>query len=102
VRILWRGKNRISITPVEALPPAPAADAIQAELERRWPMTELIDVMMETAARTGFLDGFVSSGDRVILDPDTLKRRLLLCVYGLGTNAGLKRVSAGTDGVTHA
>jgi site-specific recombinase XerC len=43
-----------------------------------------------------------AAGLRVILDPDTLKRRLLLCVYGLGTNAGLKRVSAGTDGVTHA
>ena len=102
VRILWRGKNRISITPLEALPPAPASDAIQAELERRWPMTELIDVMAETAARTDFLDAFLSSGDRVILDPDTLRRRLLLCLYGLGTNAGLKRVSAGTDGVTHA
>jgi TnpA family transposase len=101
-RILWRGKNRISITPFEALPLAPTADAIQAELERRWPMTELIDVMTETAARTGFLDAFVTSGDRVILDPDTLKRRLLLCLYGLGTNAGLKRVSAGTNGVTHA
>ena len=83
-RILWRGKNRISITPFAALPPAPAADTIQAELERRWPTTELIDVMTETAARTGFLDAFVTSGDRVILDPDTLKRRLLLCLYGLG------------------
>ena len=102
VRILWRGKNRISITPFEALPPAPAADAIQAELERRWPMTELIDVMTETAARTGFLDAFASTGDRVILDADTLRQRLLLCLYGLGTNAGLKRVSAGTEGVTHA
>jgi hypothetical protein len=60
-RILWRCKNRISITPFEALPPAPAVDAIQAELERRWPMTELIDLMTETAARTGFLDTFASS-----------------------------------------
>ena len=102
VRILWRGRNRISITPFEALPPAPAAEAVQAELERRWPMTELIDVMTETTARTGFLDAFVSSGDRVILDPATLRQRLLLCLYGLGTNAGLKRVSAGTDGITHA
>lgn len=102
VRIVWRGRNRISITPFEALPSAPAADAIQAELERRWPMTELIDVMTETAVRTGFLDAFASSGDRVILDSDTLRRRLLLCLYGLGTNAGLKRVSAGTDDVTHA
>ena len=102
VRILWRGKNRISITPFDPLPPAPAADAIQAELERRWPMTELIDVMTETAARTGLLDAFLSSGDRVILSEDTLRRRLALCLYGLGTNAGLKRVSAGADDVSYA
>ena len=49
VRILWRGKNRISITPFDPLPPAPTLDAVKAELERRWPMTELIDVLMETA-----------------------------------------------------
>ena len=56
VRILWRGKNRISITPFEPLPAAPNLDAIKAELERRWPMTDLIDVLMETARQTGFLD----------------------------------------------
>src|SRR5688500_9590292 len=39
---------------------------------------------------------------RVILDPPTLRRRLLLRLYGLGTNAGLKRLSAGTEDVTYA
>jgi len=102
VRILWRGKNRISITPFDPLPPAPTLDAVKAELAYRWPMTELIDVLMETASRTGFLDAFATSGDRVVLNPDTLRRRLVLCLYGLGTNAGLKRVSAGTDGVSYA
>jgi TnpA family transposase len=32
------------------------------------------------------------------LDPETLQRRLLLCLYGLGTNAGLKRVANGDHG----
>jgi TnpA family transposase len=65
-------------------------------------MTDLIDVLTETALRTGFLNEFSTSGDRVILDPDTLRRRLVLCLYGLGTNAGLKRVSAGTEDVSYA
>lgn len=102
VRILWRGRNRISITPFEPLPAAPNLEAIKAELERRWPMTDLIDVLMETARQTGFLDAFTTSGDRVVLDGDTLRQRLVLCLYGLGTNAGLKRVSAGTDAASYA
>ena len=102
VRILWRGKNRISISPSEPLPAAPNLEAIKAELERRWPMTDLIDVLMEAGLRTGFLDQFATSGDRVILDRETLRRRLVLCLYGLGTNAGLKRVSAGTEDVSYA
>ena len=101
-RLLWRGKTRISITPFEPLPAAPNLEAIKAELERRWPMTDLIDVLMETARRTGFLDAFTTSGDRVVLDHDTLRQRLVLCLYGLGTNAGLKRVSAGTHAASYA
>ena len=32
------------------------------------------------------------------LDAETLQRRLLLCLYGLGTNAGPKRVANGDHG----
>ncbi|MER9025609.1 Tn3 family transposase [Mesorhizobium sp. M0815] len=48
------------------------------------------------------MEAFKTSGDRVILDASTLQSRLLLWLYGLGTNAGLKRVSAGTEGVSYA
>ena len=102
VRIRENGKNRISITPFEPLPPPPNLEAIKTELERRWPMTDLIDVLMEAAQQTGFLEEFATSGDRVILDADVLRQRLVLCLYGLGTNAGLKRVSAGTDDASYA
>jgi TnpA family transposase len=30
-----------------------------------------------------------------VLDPETLRRRLLLCVFALATNTGLKRIAAG-------
>jgi hypothetical protein len=66
--------------------------------ERRWPMTDLIYVLMETARQTGFLDAFTTSGDRVVLDNDTLRQRLVLCLYGLGTNARLKLNRPGFPG----
>lgn len=102
VRILSRDKNRISITPFEPLPAPPNLEAIKAELERRWPMTDLIDVLMETAQQTSFLNVFTTSGDRVVLDAATLRQRLILCLYGLGTNAGLKRVSRGTEQASYS
>src|SRR3546814_1222620 len=70
VRLRQQGKNRISIKPFEPLPAAPNLEAIKTELERRWPMTDLIDVLMETARQTGFLEEFTTSGDRVVLNPD--------------------------------
>jgi TnpA family transposase len=97
VRLSCRGKNRIVVSPLAPEPEAPNLEAIKAELERRWPMTGLLDVLKETAIATGFLDEFKTSAERVALDPETLRRRLLLCLYGLGTNAGIKRVSGAQD-----
>jgi len=48
-----------------------------------------------------FSQGVHHLGDRVVLDDDTLRQRLVLCLYGLGTNAGLKRVSAGTEDASY-
>jgi TnpA family transposase len=45
---------------------------------------------------TGCLDCFQSTGSREALPLDLLHKRLLLCMYGLGTNMGIKRM-AGVD-----
>jgi TnpA family transposase len=102
VKLQWRGRNRIMISPLEALPAPANLDAVKAEIESRWDVTALLDVVTETAIRTGFLDEFRTSGTRVALDAETLGRRLILCLYGIGTNAGLKRISAATDGVAYS
>ncbi|WP_197535289.1 Tn3 family transposase [Mesorhizobium japonicum] len=100
-RILWRGENRISITPFQPLPEPQGLRSVKAEIGRRWPMTELLDVLKETALDTGFLDAFETSASRVALSRGALDRRLILCLYGLGTNAGLKRVAAGCPDVSY-
>ena len=42
-----------------------------------------------------FSERFRTVGSREVLSPDVFQRRLLLCLYGLGTNAGLKRMCSG-------
>ncbi|MGH9900148.1 MAG: Tn3 family transposase, partial [Pyrinomonadaceae bacterium] len=90
-----KGKGRIYLTPLEAQPEPPNIVKLTAALVERWPMTNLLDVLKETELRVHFTEAFRATGFREVLDPDVLQRRLLLCLYGLGTNAGLKRMCSG-------
>ncbi len=101
VRLLWRGENRISITPFKPAPEPKGLNAIKGEIGGRWPMTGLLDVLKEAALDTGLLDAFETSASRVSLSKETLDRRLLLCLYALGTNAGIKRVAGATPDVSY-
>ena len=69
--------------------------ALTTALVQRWPMTNLLDILKETELRVRFTEAFRTVGTREMLKPEVLQRRLLLCLYGLGTNAGLKRMCSG-------
>jgi hypothetical protein len=90
-----KGKGRICLTPLEEQPEPPNISALTAALAQRWPMTNLLDILEETELRVGFTEAFRTTGTREVLRPEVLQRRLLLCLYGLGTNAGLKRMCSG-------
>lgn len=64
-------------------------------------MTSLLDVLKEADLRVGFTNLFKTVADREILDRSTLQRRLLLCLYGMGTNTGLKRISGNRHGISY-
>src|SRR3546814_10827079 len=63
--------------------------------------SDLLDVLKEAALDTGLMDAFETSASRVTLSKAALAQRLLLCLYGLGTNAGLKRVAGATPDVSY-
>jgi TnpA family transposase len=65
-------------------------------------MTGLLDVLKETDLRVGFTEAFKTLGIREALPREELQRRLLLCLYGLGTNAGLKRMAASNREIGYA
>ena len=95
------GKKRIVLSKSEPQPEPVQLARLKAEVNRRWPMTSLLDVIKETDLRTGFTDVFKSLGTRETLPRATLQPRLLLCLYGLGTNAGITRMVASNHDLTY-
>ena len=89
------GRATSSYAKLEPQPEPANLLALKAELAMRWPMTSLLDMLKETALRVRFTDAFRSATAWENLDQETLQHRLLLCLYGIGTNAGIKRMSAG-------
>jgi len=95
-----RKKKPIIVSKLEAQPEPTNLAALKTELGHRWPMTSLLDILKETDFRVGFTDAFATAAARETVDRDEVQRRLLLCLYGLGTNAGLKRLGIG-NGVSY-
>ena len=87
--------------PARAAARAAGLGALKVELGRRWPMTGLLDLLKEADLRIGFTDAFTTAAAREATDRDEVRRRLLLCLYGLGTNAGLKRLAVGRHGFSY-
>lgn len=98
VQISSKKGGWIHLTPFTPLPEPPLLAHLKDALLERWSVINLLDMLKETDLRVGVTSEFHTSTAREHLDRATLQKRLLLCFYGLGTNAGLKRVSAGAQG----
>ncbi len=96
-----RGKGWIGVTPLTAQPEPFHLGQLKGVLGERWPTTSLLDMLKEAALRTRCTDCFSSLTVREHLPPEVLQHRLLLCLFGLGTNTGLRRVSAGNPEVSY-
>lgn len=88
-------KGWIRVTPFEKQIEPPHVMRIKQEIKNRWSDINLLDLLKETDFHTEFTQHFKTTADREILDRETIQRRLLLSLFGLGTNTGLKAVSAG-------
>ena len=93
VKILSKNNGWIRVSPFEAMPETSNLQRLKREIEQRWPMTSLLDMLKETDLQVNFTQHFKSVSSREHLDPKVLQKRLLICLYGLGTNTGIKRLS---------
>lgn len=86
-------QGAIKITPFDPQKEPPNLELLKLEIAKFWPNLNLINILKETAMRTGFLKRFESVASREAIPEVTLLKRLLLCLFGIGSNAGLKRMS---------
>jgi TnpA family transposase/DNA-binding cell septation regulator SpoVG len=93
VTLKTTGKSRICVSPLNPQNEPTNLTRLKTEITRRWRMTSLLDILKETDLRVKFSQHFQSVSTREVLGEYTLQKRLLLCLYGLGTNTGLKRLS---------
>ena len=90
----------ITVTPFDPQPDPPNLTAIKAETLATWPMTSLLDMLKEADLRLNFTDVLKSQTAYETFDRTVLRPRLLLCLNGLGTNAGFQRMAGLQSGAT--
>jgi len=90
-----RKSGAITLTPLEAVPEPRNLRRLKQAIKDRWGTVALLDMLTETALRTGCLNAFTPLGTRESIDPAVLFERLLLLIYAYGTNTGVRAVAAG-------
>ncbi|CAM3805814.1 Tn3 family transposase [Nocardiopsis gilva] len=95
VRVVTRkGQPWISVPKLEALPEPQNLRALKGEVLKRWGTLDLLDILKDSALLTGFCEEFSSVATRKAVPKAALHRRLLLCLFALGTNMGIKQMVA--------
>ncbi len=95
------GDGRITLSPLEPQPEPLNIAALKTEIGTTWSMTSLLTMLKETDLRLNFTDALRSRSSHETLERSILRPRLLLSLYGLGTNTGLNRMNAEQHGATY-
>ena len=101
VQLLEKRGGWIQLTPLTPQAEPVNLEQLKNEVARRWPVTPLLDILKETDMRLNFTARFQSAASREALEPTVLQKRLLLCLYALGTNLGIKRIAHGDHGASY-
>tara|TARA_R110002050_G_scaffold64779_5_gene140807 strand:+ start:18428 stop:21322 length:2895 start_codon:yes stop_codon:yes gene_type:complete len=97
VRLRQTGVKNIVLSPSDPLMDPPNISALKGEVQSKWPMTSLLDILREADSWSSFTKSFKSVRTSERLSPEQLRKRLLLALYGLGTNMGLNRLASGNQ-----
>ena len=102
VEILEKDNGWIRVTPLDKQPEPTHLRSLKNYIRQQWWMTSLLDIIKEVDDRVGFTTVFHNLTGSERLPATELRKRLLLCLFALGTNAGLTSVSMGNHGVSYA
>ncbi len=93
VILVERKKGCLKLSPPSPQDAPKNLNILHQDISNLCPNLAMIDILKEVDFLVGFTKNFKTVGFRNALPTDVLQKRLLLCLYGLGTNVGLKRLS---------
>jgi TnpA family transposase len=103
VKIVTNKKgSRFRVSPSEPQTEPTNLGTLNKEVQKRWSSINLIDIVKESELRIGFSKHCTGTSRFQKTSEDELRKRLLLCFYGIGSNIGLKRLSAANAFVTES
>lgn len=85
-------KHPLKLSPLPPQAQPTNLEFLKRDIQQEWPMTALLEIFKEADMRINFTEAFRSTASRENIDPITLRKRLLLCLYALGTNTGYQRM----------
>ncbi|MBA4319780.1 MAG: Tn3 family transposase, partial [Flavobacterium sp.] len=93
-----KGKTWILLTPLQKIEEPKVIQNIKEAILSKWSIIDLLDILKEVDLRENFTDCFSTAGNREVLGRDSIRKRLLFCLFAFGTNAGLKRTAGASRG----
>ncbi|MBA2651409.1 MAG: Tn3 family transposase [Tatlockia sp.] len=93
-----KGKPWIELSPLVKIEEPKFIQRLKEAVLAKWGVIDLLDILKEVDLRENFTNCFSTAGNREILDRETIRKRLLLCNFAIGTNAGLKRTAGASKG----
>ena len=94
--------NNIKVTPSEPQSEPDNIVKLQQEINNKYLSIHLIDILKECDLRINFTKELETIGKSSKISDSDLQKRLLLCIFGIGSNTGLKRISIANDDVNYS
>lgn len=89
-----KGRPWIKLSPLPEQTKPSGLNRLKALINSNWKVINLLDMLKEVDLRENITACFTSSGNREILKPEEIQSRLIMCLFAIGTNTGLHRVSS--------
>lgn len=93
--------NNLKVSPSDPQAEPDNIIKLQQEISKEWSSIHLIDILKESDLRIKFTKELETIGKSSSILASDLQKRLLLCIFGIGSNTGLKRISIANEDVTY-
>lgn len=102
VKITDKNGGHIKISPYKPQAESVNLKKLHEAIKKEYGTINLIDILKEVELEIKFSEKLYTKVSRKSLEKEVLRYRLLLCLYAIGTNTGLKCVSSANDNVQYS